>query len=121
MATDLRIPVMFIDPAAIAAILRADDAVLAEDGIVAPPAGLVVRFSMAAVIHVLRCNCCAGRPAAVQALATMFLARARGEGLFFRRVIAIVHDRTLVRRLLEDDVVTRARFCIIAAPTVTGF
>ncbi len=121
MATDPRIPVMFADPAQVAALLEADDAVLVEDGLNIPPGGLVARFSLGGATHALGCNCCAGRSAPAQALGAMFLARARGEGLFFRRIIAVVRDRTLVRGLLEDDVMVRARFMVGAEPTPSGY
>lgn len=120
MVSDSRIPVMFANPAQVAALLRADDALLAEGGLAVPTGGLVGRFSLGAA-HVLGCNCCAGRSAPAQALAALFLARARGEGLFFRRVIAVVRDQTLVRGLLEDDVMVRARFVVAADAALIGY
>lgn len=118
MATDPRIPVMFADPAQVAALLGADDALLVEDGVVIPDGGLVRRFSLGAATHALGCTCCAGRSSPAQALAALFLARVRGESMFFRRVIAVVRDRTLVRGMLEDDVMVRGRFIVVpdAAP-----
>ena len=119
MATDARIPVMFADPTQVAEMLRADDALLVEDGVAAPAWGRLGRFALGGSPHALGCNCCAGRSPPAQALSALFLARARGEGVFFRRVIAVVRDRTLVRGLLEDDVMIRGRFLVAAevAPT----
>jgi hypothetical protein len=119
MATDPRIPVMFADPARVAALLRADDALLAEDGLAIPDGGLVSRFGLGAASHAFGCTCCAGRSPPAQALAALFLARARGEAVFFRRVIAVVRDVTLVRGLLEDDVMVRGRFLVSAEATPT--
>ena len=113
MYIDPRIPVVFAGATQAASMLLADDAVLVEDGVLFVCPGPVGRFTLGAPAHVIGCRCCAGRTAPAQALTAMFLARARGEGIFFRRVIAVVHDVGLVRGLLEDDVVVRARFQVV--------
>lgn len=117
MAIDARIPVIFVDPDHLAAAQRADDATLIEAGFAVPSGGYVSAFTLSAAAHALGCRCCAGRSPPAQGLVTMYLARARGECMFFRRVIAVVRDRALVRRLLEDDVTVRARFMVAAAPS----
>lgn len=113
MYIDPRIPVVFVSAAQASSMLLADDAVLVEDGLLIVCPGPVGRFTLGNTVHVIGCRCCAGRTAPAQALTAMFLARARGEGIFFRRVIAVVHDVGLVRRLLEDDVMVRARFQVM--------
>ncbi|MBC7636252.1 MAG: hypothetical protein H7251_11685 [Acetobacteraceae bacterium] len=104
---------IFVGATQAASMLRADDAVLVEDGLLIGCHRPIGRFTQGATAHVIGCRCCAGRAAPAQALTAMFLARARGEGTFFRRVIAVVHDVGLVRGLLEDDVVVRARFQVV--------
>ena len=121
MRPDSRIPVMFADLKQVSALLRADDALLIEDDQPVPAVGVIGHFTLGATAHLQGCTCCRGRSSPAQALVTMFLARARGEAPFFRRVIAIVRDRALVQRFLEDDVMVRARFCITAAPAVARF
>ena len=113
MYADPRIPVVFVGATQAASMLRADDAVLVEDGLLIGCHRPVGHFTLGTTAHVIGCRCCAGRAAPAQALTAMFLARARGEGIFFRRVIAVVHDVGLVRGLLEDDVVVRARFQVV--------
>ncbi len=113
MNTDPRIPVVFVGAAQAASMLRADDAVLVENNLMIEFPGPIGHFTLGTTAHVIGCRCCAGRAAPAQALTAMFLARARGEGIFFRRVIAVVHDVGLVRGLLEDDVVVRARFQVV--------
>jgi len=117
MAADPRIPVIFVDPDLAAGALRADDALLVEDGLIAQPGGMVGTFALGVTAHLIGCRCCAGRSPPASALSSMFLARARGDAVFFRRVIAVVRDRALVRRLLEDDVNVRARFKVEAEPS----
>ncbi|MDE2573876.1 MAG: hypothetical protein KGL55_01045, partial [Rhodospirillales bacterium] len=56
------------------------------------------------------CACCLPRHGAAAALGALFLARARGEVPFFRRVLAVVRDAAAVRAALAGDVVTAARF-----------
>ncbi len=113
MTIDPRIPVVFVGAAQAANMLLADDAVLIEDGLQIACAGPIGRFTLGTVAHMLGCRCCAGRTAPAQALTALFVARARGEGLFFKRVIAVVHDAGLVQGLLEDDVMARARFQVV--------
>jgi hypothetical protein len=60
--------------------------------------------------HAFGCTCCLPRTAAAQALGQLFLARARGEMGFFRRVIAAPEDAASVRAAVTDDVLVAARF-----------
>jgi hypothetical protein len=76
---DARIPVVFGAPGA----AGAEDVVLLE-GEGAGPA----RWTHVAAGHPAGCACCKPRGAAAEALGRLFLARARGEVPFFRRVVA---------------------------------
>ena len=113
MTTDPRIPVVFVGAAQAASMLLADDAVLIEDGLQIACTGPIGRFNLGRAAHMIGCRCCAGRTAPAQALTALFMARARGEGLFFKRVIVVVRDAGLVRGLLEADVMARARFKVV--------
>jgi len=80
---DARIPLVFADQAE----AGPGDAVLREgNGTPAPGQGW---FEIGPKTgHMLGCACCAPRNAAGIALARLFLARGRGQGPFFRRVVA---------------------------------
>jgi len=67
-------------------------------------------FSVTA-LHAAGCPCCAPRNAAGQALSRLLLARARGDGIFFSRVVAVVvtpEGRAAVLAALETDPIVSA-------------
>lgn len=82
----------------------ADDAVLAEGD---------ARWAAAATAHPTGCLCCVPRGAVASGLAGLFLARARGEVPFFRRVVAVPRGEAgadAIRAALRDDPFVSARF-----------
>ncbi len=105
---DARIPVMF----GAAADARPDDALLCE-GEGAPAAGREWFLPEAAAGHPADCACCRPRNQAGQALARLMLARGRGTGLFFNRVIAVTKTaagRATIRGALAADPIASAYF-----------
>jgi hypothetical protein len=63
--------------------------------------------------HPTGCACCPSRTGAAMALARLLLARGRGSGLFFRRVIAVTTTpagREAVRLALAEDPLASACF-----------
>ena len=92
---DDRIPIGF-GPGTSLSGVRPDDAVLPR---AAPEFG-----------HVPGCACCRPRSRVAAELGRMFLARARGEVPFFRRVVADAADAAAVRAALAGDVLVAARF-----------
>ena len=105
--SDMRIPVIFGGDVA------PDDAVLIEGDAPAPPAAWVERFHLPAnPLHGVGCACCAPRGPAADALARLFLARARGDSAFFRRVVVLAGAQGMeaVHTAIAADVVTGARF-----------
>lgn len=81
----------------------ADDAVLAE--------GAAAWGALAN--HAADCACCAPRGAVAPELTALFLARARGEVPFFRRVVAVPADEAgaaAMRAALRDDPFVSGRF-----------
>lgn len=93
-----------------------DCALLIEGEDLVAPAGMPVeRFMPAASpgAHPSGCACCTPRSSAATALARLFLARARGETPFFRRVVAVVQGPEgagAVRAALAGDPVCSARY-----------
>ncbi|SIR12697.1 MULTISPECIES: hypothetical protein [Acidiphilium] len=90
-----------------------EDAVLIEGDAPAPAAAAVARFVVPDhPLHGVGCACCAPRGPASEALARLFLARARGEVAWFARVVVLAGDDgvALVLAALAGDAVTRARF-----------
>jgi hypothetical protein len=77
----------------------AEDAVLAD-----PPTALPA--------HAAGCACCRPRPALARALARLFLARARGEVAFFRRVLVAIPPggEAELAAAIAGDPVSAARF-----------
>jgi hypothetical protein len=105
--TDARVPVVFSDFAA----PGPDDALLIEGDAPAPPGRVVVRFAAGPrPWHAPGCACCAPRAAAAAALGRLYLARARGEVAFFRRVVAVVKDPAALRAALAEDALAAGRF-----------
>jgi hypothetical protein len=96
---DARIPVA-VGPAAMA---RADDAVLAEADL--PRSGMT-----GAPGHPAGCACCLSRGAMAQALHRLFLARARGEVPFFRRVVVAAPDGAALAEALTGDAFVSGRY-----------
>ncbi|MBN8890536.1 MAG: hypothetical protein BGP12_06300 [Rhodospirillales bacterium 70-18] len=105
---DARVPVVF-GPAELAG---PEDALLLEAGQAAPAgAGPAVAWLAArAASHAVGCACCVPRGAVATALGGLFLARARGEVGFFRRVVAAVSDPAAVRSALAEDRLLAGRF-----------
>ncbi len=106
---DQRIELVFGGPVA-----PADAIVLAGNG-PAPQAIAIERFSSTAPLgHGVACACCAPRSQASLALTRLFLARARGEVAWFKRVVVLADPATqaALRAVLADDVLTRARFVL---------
>jgi hypothetical protein len=74
----------------------------------------VVRFVLpSAEPHPAGCLCCTPRGPVADALGRLFLARARGETLFFRLVVAITEDargRAAICSALKQDAFVSARY-----------
>ncbi|MCW3476830.1 hypothetical protein OL599_19875 [Rhodovastum sp. RN2-1] len=102
---DARVPVVF----GAVGDAGAGDALLIEGDAPAPAGRTAARFA-ATALHVAGCLCCLPRSAAGAALGALFLARARGEVPFFRRVVAVAADTDAVRAALADDPLAAGRF-----------
>lgn len=111
MRMDARLPVRF----GVLADAREGDAVLLPAGAV-PPAGRAVAVLDAGPGHPGGCACCPPRNAAAQALGTLFLRRAKGEGPLFRAVLAAVGpaDAAAVRAALAEDALVAGRYRLAA-------
>jgi hypothetical protein len=104
---DARIPVVFVEEAA----PGTHDAVLHEG--VGPSEPAWEWFTAIGGPHAPGCACCASRNAAGQAIARLMLARGRGTGLFFTRILVVTRSqdgRDAVLRALSDDPIA-ASFC----------
>ena len=77
-----------------------------------PESGYAARFSVTKAGHVFNCTCCTLRGPVADALSRMFRERATGVAPFFRRVtiLASPDGEDAVRRAVESDVVTAARY-----------
>ncbi len=105
---DARIPLVFAD----AAEAGPDDAVLRE-GEGAAAQGRDWFEAGAETAHPIGCACCAPRNAAGIALARLLLARGRGHGPLFRRVIVVTRTeagRRAVQAALDGDPLASACF-----------
>jgi hypothetical protein len=93
---DARIQVVFAE----AASAGPDDALLVADDAPERPG------------HAAGCTCCAPRGAVAEALSRLFLARARGEAPFFRRVVVAAgpEAETRVRAALDRDAFLAGRY-----------
>jgi G3E family GTPase len=102
---DARIPVLF----AAAAAAGPDDALLVAGD---APDVLVAADGPGATGHAAGCTCCTPRGAVAAALSRLFLARARGETPFFRRVVVAAgpEAETLVRAALDRDAFLAGRY-----------
>jgi hypothetical protein len=90
----------------------AGDALLIEGDGDGPPGFPVARWRTGPR-HAPGCACCVPRGPVAEALAALFLARARGTAPFFTRVLAVPRDEAgaaSVRTALESDLLVRARF-----------
>jgi hypothetical protein len=93
-----------------------DDAVLTDGDAPAPNAATVLRLAaaqarpFASPAHMAGCACCVSRQPVAAALGGLFLARARGEVPFFRRVVAVVADAAAVRAAVTADPLVSGRF-----------
>jgi hypothetical protein len=105
---DARIPLVFgrVEDAG------PDDAVLIEGDAPVAVEGAVVRIAPSTAIadHAPGCACCLPRPPVAAALGGLFLARARGEVTFFRRVVAVVADDVQIRAAIAGDPLVSGRF-----------
>ncbi len=82
-----------------------------------PTGASVAHFVLPAAAHLPGCGCCLPRGPVAVALGQLFLSRARGEAPLFDTVVAVTRTpagEAAVRAALADDVVTRARFRLIA-------
>jgi hypothetical protein len=102
---DARIPLVFADVAA----AGPGDAVLRE-GAGAPTRGLDWFEVGPESTHPIGCACCAPRNSAGVALARLLLARGRGDGMFFSRVVVAAHSeagrRAVLAALATDPLVS---------------
>lgn len=105
---DARVPVLF----APATVAGPSDALLIEGEGGAPEGVPVAHFSVARAGHPVGCACCAPRGPVAEALHGLFLARARGSGGFFARVIvtASAAGEAAVRQALADDAFLVGRY-----------
>ena len=107
--SDPRIPVLIgaPDPG------DAATALLVEAEPTASPGRAVAGFVLVPALHPPGCPCCAPRAPAAQALARLFLARARGDGPVFARVLALPRTEAgaaAIRDALATDLLATARF-----------
>ena len=77
----------------------------------AGPGDVVLAAPVEGGFHVPGCACCVGRGALAAALGGLFIARAKGEVEFFRRVVVTGADAA-ARAGLADDALVSARFRI---------
>ena len=93
---------------------EADEAVLAEGSDFVGPGRPVERFRLSPGLigHAPACACCVPRGPVADALARLFLARARGEVAWFRSVavLAKAGGEAAVRAAVAEDRVAAARF-----------
>jgi len=111
---DARVPVRFGS----VSDTDAGSALLIEGDAPAPDGVAVARFTAEAPAgpHPPGCPCCATRSPAAVALAALFLARARGEVVFFRTVVAVCpapEGQAAVRAAVESDPLVLAWFRVI--------
>ena len=107
---DARVPVRFGTPQTRVPGM----ALLLEGDGPAPPHVPVARFVLPPdQLHAAGCACCTPRGPAADALARLFLARARGEIPFFQVVVAIpleVRSHAAIRSALDQDPFVSARY-----------
>ena len=104
---DARVPVVFADAAA----AGPEDALLIEGDAPAPAGRALARFAAGPLRwHAAGCACCVPRAAVAAALGRLYVARARGEVGYFRRVVAVVQDADAIRAALAEDRLAAGRF-----------
>lgn len=107
MHIDARVPVVFgsLDDAG------PDDALLIDGDAPAPEGRVVARLAANDAPHLAAgCLCCVPRSQAGSALASLFLARGRGDVAYFRRVVAVTDDRATILAALDDDILASGWF-----------
>ncbi len=112
MTLDSRIPVLFttlVDA-------RPGDAVLVAGDVTVPISVVVARFAPGTDWHRPGCNCCVPRTAAMQAMAALFLRRARGEVAMFTRLVVAVEPAMAdeIRAGLREDRFVAGRYRVAA-------
>jgi hypothetical protein len=105
---DARIPVALLDEA----VSAPETALLLEAGSQPPDSVAVAYFEPGLARHGANCACCVPRGEVARALDRLFLARARGELGWFRRVVVVCGEAGQVEVLaaLGADPVVSARF-----------
>lgn len=111
---DSRIPVVF----GTLAEAGAGDALLLAGDAPAPPGRVVGRVAGTGAAHAPGCNCCVSRSGAAQAMAALFVARARGDVVPFPRLFVAL-DATGVaaaRAALTEDRFVAGRYRAFSNP-----
>jgi hypothetical protein len=99
-----------------------DDALLVEGDGPAPDGVPVERFRVRAFVfgpagpHRIGCACCTPRVPVADALARLFLARARGDSGFFQSVLAVplgAAGAAAIRAALDSDQMAASRFRLL--------
>jgi len=106
---DARVPVRFGETKEAAP----DDALLVEGVLGEDLGGRAAGFELAWSEHGAGCSCCTPRNPAAVALNRLFQARAKGEVLFFRRVVAVTQTPEAglaVWAAVRGDPLTSGRF-----------
>lgn len=87
-------------------------ALLIEGGVAVPAGVAVARIAAIPAQHAPGCACCVPRGPIAEALARLFIARARGEVPFFREVVAVLDDTSLagLHQALETDPLLAGRY-----------
>ncbi len=85
---------------------------LLEEGMTAPPAGHVQRFTTKLPGHLPGCSCCVARSPAATALAAAFRARATGAAPYFSRLLVLASPagRMDIEAAVAQDALCQARF-----------
>jgi hypothetical protein len=112
MTSDPRIPVILVeDPSDLAGAGAA--VIVAAPASPPPGATQAERFDPMVAGHWIGCGCCTGRSAAAQALDRLFQRRARGQGPWFDRVLALAPAgpaRSMLIAAVRQDRLGAARF-----------
>lgn len=109
---DPRLPVLFGPPE----LAGPQDAVLLDAGQPAPQGvALVLRLPAGSpappgFAHPNACACCVPRAALAQLLGGLFLARARGETVLFRRLVVAIAEPAELRLALAEDRLVAGRY-----------
>jgi hypothetical protein len=110
MVSDDRVPVRMGDVVS----AGPGEALLIEGDAPAPPGATVARFRLgAAGGHRAGCACCRTPGAAAEALARLYVGRARGDVAWFRAVVAVpetVAGQQAIATALQEDRLVVGRF-----------